>query len=507
VTGPLASFVIIGRNDNYMGDYLYRLGTSVSFLASSAETAGLLDDIEVTIVDWASERPLSQELPLGAAARTITTFLEVTPEIVQSRWQTADWLPACAVNVGVRRSRGEFIFFTDSDCLWTESAMATLGRLLRGEITLPLPVADVFCYVRRYQVPWATVHRQPHLQEWSRVAALLVAGARPEASSAACLGGFSAGQLMHRDLWFAARGYDEALDRPWGWSDNDLMLRVSQEHAWLDVSGYGLFGLHMEHWPEEHGRAARDPAAANRMIIRNQPATNGADWGLADVAVPRVASRASAAPVSGFGCAVPLSGLVSPLWAPGPEAADFVRRAGAEEENPAAPFDQLAAVAHIALADRPRNVYWFGQINAPVLRTILRAAPAAEMFLVNPWPDGASDALLLHPGKLAAFLGAGCRFSGWSRIVQGDPRSALDRIDRSSTGPGPVELAWIDPAMPIEIVRAVSERLAPGGVLLYRCDRNDATMTLARIRGAAPGCVAQVLGGADLVAATRVIPS
>ena len=192
------------------------------------------------------------------------------------------WLPTCAVNVGVRRARGEFIFFTDSDCLWSESAMAALGRLLRGEIALPVPIAELFCYVRRYQVPWATVHRRPHLAEWRRLAALLAAGLQPERPGISCLGGFSAGQLMHRDLWFEARGYDESLDRPWGWSDNDLMLRVSQQHPWLDVSGDGLFGLHMEHWPKAEGRYARDPSTVNPMVIRNAPATNGPDWGLGE---------------------------------------------------------------------------------------------------------------------------------------------------------------------------------------------------------------------------------
>src|SRR5687768_7321692 len=132
---PLVSFVIIGRNDGYMGDYLYRLATSLSFLAQSAEAAALLDQIEVLVVDWASTRPLSADLPLTAAARRITRFLEVTPEVIAGR--PAEWHPTCAVNVGVRRARGEFIFFTDSDCLWTEVAIETLGRLLRGRITLP----------------------------------------------------------------------------------------------------------------------------------------------------------------------------------------------------------------------------------------------------------------------------------------------------------------------------------------------------------------------------------
>ena len=73
--GLLVSFVIIGRNDDYMGDYLYRLGTSLSFLAQSIERTGSLDEVEVLVVDWASDRPLACDVPLAPAARRITTFL------------------------------------------------------------------------------------------------------------------------------------------------------------------------------------------------------------------------------------------------------------------------------------------------------------------------------------------------------------------------------------------------------------------------------------------------
>jgi hypothetical protein len=502
---PLVSFVIVGRNDDYMGDYLYRLGTSVSFLAQSAERAGLLDDVEVLVVDWASERPLAADLPLAPAARRITTFLQVSPESAGSREGT--WHPTRAVNVGVRRARGEFIFFTDSDCLWSESAMATLGRLLRGEISLPVPIEDLFCYVRRYQVPWATVHRRPHLEEWRRLAALLVAGLRPESAAATCLGGFSAGQLMHRDLWFESRGYDESLDKPWGWSDNDLMLRVSQLHPWLDVSGYGFFGLHMEHWPQAEGRHARDPSTVNPMVIRNVPVTNGPDWGLGDTEIPAATASSGIEPAPGLGCAVALSSQiaipVSQDWNPGSDAADFVRRIGADRELPPVPFEQLAAVAHVVLKDLPRNLYWFGAVNPAVLLTMLRACPAAELFLANPWPGGISDRLMVHPGELARFLDVRCRFRGWARIVQGVPATALERIRRSSIGESPVELAWIGPGTPLDLVRELVGRLAPGGVALCPID-GDRVTALERLREATPGCVVQLLGWTGLAAATRV---
>lgn len=504
---PLVSFVIIGRNDDYMGDYLYRLGTCLSFLARSAERVRLLDDIEVLVVDWASERPLARVLPLASAARRITTFFEVTPDMVRSRFGSVRWTPTCAINVGVRRARGEFIFITDSDCLWSEAAVATLGRLVRGEIALPAPVEELFCYVRRHQIPWATLHRRPRLDEWTRLVALLAAGVQPERAGISCLGGFSAGQLMHRDLWSDARGYDESLDRPWGWSDNDLMLRVSQQHPWLDVSGYGLIGLHMDHWPQADGRYARDPSTVNPMVIRNEPAVNGPQWGLADMEIPATTATSNSEPMSGFGCAVALSGQMASSvavdWRPAPDAVDFVQRIGAERALPPARVDRLAAVAQIARADLPRNLYWFGAINPAVLMTILRVCPAAEVFFANPWPEGVSDGLALHPGELAKFLEVRGRFTGWARIVQGAPATVLDRIDRSSVGESPIEMAWFEWGTSLDLVRAVSNRLAPGGVALCPFE-GDHTTALDLLKQATPGCVTQTLGNSGLITATRL---
>jgi hypothetical protein len=180
-----------------------------------------------------------------------------------------------------------------------------------------------------------------------------------------------------------------------------------------------------------------------------------------------------------------------------------VREIGADGETPAVTPDRLAAVAQIALTDRPRSVYWFGTIDPAVLLTILRASPAAELMLINPWPEGPTDDLAFHPGQFAGFLGARCRFSGWARIVQGDPASALVRIDKSRVGESAVELAWIQPDTPPALVRQLAGWLAPGGVILS-VDEAERDAAVERLRDAT-GCVTRTLTGTGLIAATSAI--
>jgi hypothetical protein len=124
------------------------------------------------------------------------------------------------------------------------------------------------------------------------------------------------------------------------------------------------------------------------------------------------------------------------------------------------------------------------------------------LFFANPWPEGISDRLALHPGELSGFIEATCRFRGWARVVQGAPATALERIGRSNAGQSPVELAWIGSETPLVLVQELADRLAPGGVALCPVDGDGAT-ALERVRAVTPGCVTQLLGDAGLIAVTR----
>jgi hypothetical protein len=161
----------------------------------------------------------------------------------------------------------------------------------------------------------------------------------------------------------------------------------------------------------------------------------------------------------------------------------------------------LESVAQVALADRPRSICWYGDIEPAVLQTMIAASPGAELFFINPWPEGPSDRLPFHPASLSGHV-HGWGFQGWARVVQGDPATALQRLAASSIGDPQIELGWAAAEAPDAIIRGIASRLAPGGVLLLLAPQGHPAV-VARVRELTPGCETRVLGTSGLMAATR----
>lgn len=71
------SICMVGRNDDYMPDFIYRITTTLNFIAESARIADVLSQLELVVVDWKSQEPLSTVVPLSKEAKQITRFVYV----------------------------------------------------------------------------------------------------------------------------------------------------------------------------------------------------------------------------------------------------------------------------------------------------------------------------------------------------------------------------------------------------------------------------------------------
>ncbi len=478
----MLSNVVVGRNDDYGGDYLGRLAASLNHLAWNLEQDGRQGDVEVLYVDWGSEKThVADVLQLGATAAAMVRFVEVDARLVRELSEPANFYATLAVNVGVRRAAGEYVMLTDSDCLMRRIALSHLLQLLEGELD---PVFDATKHIfplRRIQIPYDIVRRNPSPETWDTLLESLQPGARTESPGTGCLGGFSAGQLMHRKLWYEFGGYNERLKRSWGWSDNELMLRVTRKYGWADLAAYGIMAFHMEHGPRRRwwypaDLPQREPNRINAMILGDELFPNRSDWGLRDHALPMRSVATSPSSTTG-----PPGRRVQPLQhnlldrtafdalMATPEVQQAVRRvvSHCKQRFGVTPQKEekrcIAVLAGFVSSASPLNLFYYGDLVESLLLTILSEHTAIQAYFIRPWLEGDTGSQPCNPAVLSQVLEQSM-YRGYARIMTGDPATALDTL-ASVDG---IELALVNTSRREAEGGAMTEniagRLVPGGL-------------------------------------------
>lgn len=155
---PYLSIVIYSRNDNYEGNAFERLQMTVDNLMLQAKKYQL--SAELIIVDWnpPQDRPLLKDaLRIADPHPLAVRFITVGPE-VHARYRAhpkMNIIPVAALNVGIRRARGEFIWATNADLLFSNELIEFLASRKMEK--------DKFYRVFRYSVH-DNVLQQPTLE-------------------------------------------------------------------------------------------------------------------------------------------------------------------------------------------------------------------------------------------------------------------------------------------------------------------------------------------------------
>ncbi|MEI7590939.1 MAG: hypothetical protein WCJ49_06485, partial [Deltaproteobacteria bacterium] len=243
----LLSICMLGRDDDYMLDFRYRITTTINHLARSIKNLKQQDKVEILVTDWGSQVPMAQTLELSPEAAEVCRFIYVPPEVIRSTQEGKDdFHVSCASNVAIRRANGKYIILYSADTLIMESSLAQMLRLLKGKIHLPVSLEQTYFMIPRFHVPWQFLERRPNLEEWDHYLLLLAKNTPLEPTKWFSLLGDAGALLMSRFLWTELRGVDERHSG-WGWTDVDLGMRVSQNYPWLSLSALGVILYHMEH--------------------------------------------------------------------------------------------------------------------------------------------------------------------------------------------------------------------------------------------------------------------
>jgi tetratricopeptide (TPR) repeat protein len=280
VKSKLLSVVVTGRNDDYMGNFKYRLTTCLNYLCRNLEHLRRLDDVEILITDWNSDVPLANVLTLSPEASRICKFVCVPPEIAARLQAPGEvFYPTCAMNTSLRRAKGEFVMMFDADSLMPYHSVRSLLDVLEGKQPVGLKLDQTFFYSSRHHLPLEVVQRELSLEQLDRYLLLNGPGFSKDEGWPG-LGVCGAAQMMHRSLWQECRGYNQDF-RIQGWLDAELTLRVTQHYAWVDLLSLGVVLFHMEHWADNR-QGKENLQKHNPHDISSSLAVNDESWGLGD---------------------------------------------------------------------------------------------------------------------------------------------------------------------------------------------------------------------------------
>jgi hypothetical protein len=287
---PRLSLIACSRNDQWQGNSLWRLETTINYTALQAAKLDRLDEIEIIISDWGSNETLRDAVKLIPEAMQVVRYLNIPPALAKEKQKDSPFAEVFALNAAARRSRGEYIGRIDQDTLvgrpffeWffaaTESpntsfaiestAMISNRRRIPYDFAvrcLPFPLVEKYLDLFRRALP--RMPQRSAERYWEVYVGIV---------------------LMHRKLWEAAGGYDETFIY-YGCMEFELFLRLLRRFAGFDIStlvGYNFYHLdHVKKWlvwedltrPLNPERTPKDPPLEFRP--------NGDGWGLADYDIP-----------------------------------------------------------------------------------------------------------------------------------------------------------------------------------------------------------------------------
>ncbi len=433
----LLTFATTGRNDDYMGDFKGRLSTCLNYLARGLRLIGRTDQVEVLVTDWNSDSPLGDALSLTSEAAALVRFVRVPPAEARKKMREGQSFNGpCAANAAIRRAASSFVMFHGADTLWPAASLDTLLKLLAGELPLPWPAETCLFLCGRKMVPWRAVQTAGDLIDWDRYIALH-AGELPRERWWPGLGMCASAQLMHRDLWRACRGYNEALG-DWGWSDAELTLRVTQRHPWMELLSFGVVTLDMEHH-RAPGAGERPPIKMNPYVISPTFEANDEDWGLGrlELAVESPAPRGGAAESPAREADAGWSWTEAWEALTAQSCRDIVGRVVAAEQGiSASEWAGLCAAAWFARQQEVRCCVDIGVSRSHAADVLVSLCPEFDFFGIDPWTDESAPT----PDFLCDRLHqAGYR--GYARFVTGPAETACERLRQS--WPADEEIDWL----------------------------------------------------------------
>ena len=282
---PALSLILCARNDEYMGDSVWRLQTALCHAARELVRLGRSHQAEILVADWGSDVPLSETVRLTPEAKAIVSFLFIPRDTAVALQKDSPFAEVLALNAAARRSRGDFIGRVDQDTLVGRRFLQTFFELYDETRSLEARLEKSLLFSNLRMVPYRLAVACPP----TRVVDWIVerygkhfAPAEPVPPIP-----FYAGAvgicMMHRSLWFECGGYDERMIYMNAMETN-LARRLLLKYEAVNLGAMVCQDFyHLEHYHPRTVRRTSTHRKVNAHLPFSQPDTlnpNGEEWGL-----------------------------------------------------------------------------------------------------------------------------------------------------------------------------------------------------------------------------------
>jgi tetratricopeptide (TPR) repeat protein len=277
----LLSIVIQGRNDSYMGNFEWRLSTNINKLAQNIVNLGIQGKVQIILVDWGSEEPLSKVLTLSDEAINILDVIYVDKFVADKFNKDSEYSMVHAINTGIRRASGSYIMFCDGDTYIPNESLKKIVELISESTKSGFVPNRSLLMASRYHIPKSFQQSNPSLDEIDNFIKKNQFNLSHDKINTTEFTGTATAYLLPRKIWYECTGFNEALIY-WGWFDIDLFHRIKLKYDTYDFEDIGMPFYHLEHYSNSNNRnmQAENPRKINQGIIPASFAINSKDWGL-----------------------------------------------------------------------------------------------------------------------------------------------------------------------------------------------------------------------------------
>lgn len=440
---PQLSICIIGRDDDYMYDFKFRLSTTINYIARNLAKLGMTNQVEVLITDWGSKIPLSNSLTLIKEAREITNFIHVSEEVIRHvQEDVRKFHTSCATNVGLVRAKGDFILPFPADTLLPIHSLDAIFKLINGKLNISVNIFKTYFLIRRCHIPWQFVVKRPSLEDIDRF--LLF---NQNVADFVQQGAHSGAALAHQTLWKETRGFNEEIDG-WGINDIEFLMRVSMNYSWVELSSLGVISVHMEHSPFDN---RSDSNNQKKKMLKEKPhllnpqkiAVNTQNWGLNTYDLVKEEGKN----IDGL-CESGLFEIENGLFPKNRTEIDilkeietfsnyrrvknvltaFFRQYGLKKINKNE-TDTMLLLAWYCLHNIPDRYLEYGVTDGLSSATVTSICKDIEFYAINKWETR------LHGEYMNNLIGLLnlIRHKGYYRLINGDANKAMERYFESLT--------------------------------------------------------------------------